>query len=105
MLFWDGTEITDFLKESRITVEEGIFEKIIYWKIQDGDKKEYCQIRFSQNILPCLIDELKPVFGLTKIGTHWIKYKGRFLILLKSLHRNDVVYFDLTLDKIRFNKN
>lgn len=38
-------------------------------------------VKGSKSTDACLIDELKPVFGLTKMGTHHSRLKGKTIIL------------------------
>jgi hypothetical protein len=99
MFNWDGSELTDIFNEDT-TIEEGIYDKSVYWRIEKDEKEEFCIIRLSPTLFPCLIDELKPIFKLEKNGTHWIKYKGKKYILLKVMYKNGTILKELTLDKI-----
>ena len=45
-------------------------------------------VRNSNTTLPCLIDELKPIFQVVKNGTHWVKYKGKKTILMRVVMRD-----------------
>ena len=116
MFKWDGSDITFLINQENIIVEEGVYDKNTYWKISTNNEKnnennneedniEYCLVRFCITILPCLIDELKTAFNLEKIGTHWIKYKGKILILLKLVSKDDIIIKDLTLDKLGYNES
>ena len=108
MFNWDGSEVTNLLKDCNI--EEGIYGKYIYWKIYDDslgvNSPQYCMVRtMSNGTLSCLIDEIKPIFKLQKIGTHWIKYNGKKLILLKvNLNSEGAIIFDLTLDLLPYHE-
>lgn len=98
MFKWDGTDITDLISHSNITCSCKKFNKIEYWIIRyypdinnDEPKlvkecEEICMIRSCKNGISCLIDELKPIFGLRKLGTHWCKYgpKNKTKILIKA---------------------
>lgn len=102
MFKWNGTEVTDLLKNA--IIEEGIYHKTIYWRITwDENLEDFCMVRtMSNGTLSCLIDEIKPIFNLQKIGTHWIKYNNKKLILLKvNLFEGSIIY-DLTLDLFDF---
>ena len=44
--------------------------KFRYWSLNIGGHKTVCRVRLSKTTFPNIIDELKPVFGLPKIGTH-----------------------------------
>ena len=104
MFKWDGSNITDFINNENTIIEEGVNEKKIYWKITNGNFTEICLIRSSTNTLPCLIDELKEVFGLEKIGTHWFKFKSKNMILLKLIREKDYILEELSLDQLGFIK-
>lgn len=98
MLPWDGSQIN--LNE--LFIEEGTFEKTVYWLLRKEDNVEYCIVRTCLNILPCLIDELKPIFKIEKNGTHWGKLGSKIMILLKVKVVNDVIIEDLSLDQIGY---
>jgi hypothetical protein len=112
MLEWDGTEITKLLSKAKI--REAVYHKTIYWtitwkKVKKKTKKsrrirEYCIVKnLNHGLIPCLIDEIKPIFGLKKIGTHWAKYDGKNLLFLKVVNDSKGhILSDLTLDKYGF---
>lgn len=104
MFKWDGSDLTEFLKRKDVRVEEGIYEKLILWRFywnEDGKRtSQLCIVRSCQNILPCLIDEIKPVFNIEKLGTHWTRYKSRRLLLIKPHLSDDVLIEDLPLNII-----
>lgn len=55
----------------------------------------------SQRLLPCIIDEIKPLFGLGKIGTHLVRIgKTYWLILHPDINTNGEVILDLSLSEI-----
>lgn len=80
---WDGSDLTDWCNSC--TIFTGKLNKLHWWKIIDNKDKIYlCFARTSSNgAIPCIIDELKPLFGLIKIGTHWVKLKGKTYILYR----------------------
>ncbi len=104
MFKWNGSDITNFINDERTVIEEATNEKNKYWKITNGKKSEICLIRSSTNTQACLIDEIKPVFKLEKIGTQWFKFKGKNMILLKPHIEKNYVVEDLSLDELGFNK-
>ena len=81
---WDGSDLTIPLKRFNIdkctTDGKG---KLKYWKIYQGDEKIYCEVRSCKNILPIIIDELKPIFGQTKMGTHWTTIGKKIYMLIR----------------------
>ena len=114
MLEWNGTEITKLLGKAKI--REAVYHKTIYWtltwkKVNKKTKKsrrirEYCIVKnLNHGLIPCLIDEIKPVFGLYKIGTHWANYDGKKLLFLRvTVDSKGHIISDLTLDKISSQK-
>lgn len=85
MFVWDGTELTEQLKNAEIF--EATYNKKIYWKIKvlynNLLYEETCIVRSSKGSITALIDEIKIVFGLPKLGTHWIKKDNKFKLLIR----------------------
>lgn len=104
MFKWDGTNITDIISESDIY--EAKYNGKTYWIIKyiDNDDKlheEICMVRSCKNSISCLIDELKPVFGLPKVGTHWFKQGAKMKMLLKCVKTKEgYIKEEITLNKI-----
>ena len=72
---WNGTYI-GILTEDNI-LAKFYAENSEYWNIKIGNFSTSCLIRKSKNdYTHCLVDELKPVFGLSKLGTHYAWYAG-----------------------------
>ena len=82
MFKWDGTDITDLVSECNIF--EATYNKTTYWVIKKNkiESSEICLVR-NGNTTVCLSDELKSIFGLKKVGTHWIRYNNKIKILIK----------------------
>lgn len=111
MFRWDGSDITNII--SGCDIYTGNFNKLKYWiihfnehdndhdndKIGDNDHdKEICIVRTSKNTLSCLVDEIKSVFNLEKIGTHWCKINGKIYILFKCVYdKNGYIKEETTL--------
>lgn len=100
MFKWDGSEVTDFLKREDVYWEEAIYEKYVLWRIYHKKLEEICYVRSCSSTISCLIDELKPVFKIEKMGTHFTKFHGRMLILLKPNIVNNVVIEDISLSQV-----
>lgn len=110
MFKWDGSDVTEIISQSDIYGAK--YNKKNYWVIRHTDpnsnitSEETCMIRNSKNSLPCLIDELKPVFGLQKIGTNWCVHKGKFKILYKIVKTpENYIKEESTLDKYEVTDN
>lgn len=59
-----------------------------------------CLIKSIDSILPAILDELKPIFSLEKIGTHTFRYKGHLMIAYKPYLIRGEIFPELTLDGI-----
>lgn len=91
MFKWNGTDVTELLKHAEIY--EADYNKKRYWyiKLLYGDKEltEYCMVRACKGTIPCLIDELKPIFRLPKLGTQWCIFKGKYKQLIRCVKNRD----------------
>jgi len=93
MFSWNGTEVTDIISQSDIY--EAKYGRNTYWIIQYNDPKtdepmeETCIVRTSKSSATCIVDELKPVFGLQKLGTHWCKQASKIRILIRCAKTED----------------
>lgn len=86
MFTWDGTDISDIISECDIY--EAKHNKIKYWVIHsipglNGTYNEICIVKSTKTTIPCLVDELKDVFSLPKLGTHWCRINSKYYILIK----------------------
>ena len=106
MFKWNGSNITDFINNKKIIIREAIYEKNIFWTIWDKTRNisDIGLVRSSSNNMPCLIDEMKPAFGLEKIGTHWFKFGGKIMILSKVIFEDGSIVQELHLNQIKYNK-
>ena len=108
MFNWDGTDVSDIINTSEIF--EAKYNKRTYWVIREPNPEskpesnpteETCLVRSCKTNLPCIIDELKPIFGLQKLGTHWCKYKGKVKQLIKCVRGTEgYVTEEITLNQI-----
>ena len=108
---WDGTYL-GYITKSQI-LDKYKYEGYIYWKLQlniipneSGESQitVFCGARGSQNTYPCIIDQLKELFGLRKMGTHWLRLGKRIIIVTKVESNSDfeiLTYLKLS----RFEKN
>lgn len=102
ILKWDGSEITDILEE---TIKLQMFiDGIIYWRIEWKDGSYvYCEVKNYNNTLPVIIDEIKPIFGITKNGTHWIKIGNKIKMLINvEINKNNEIQKEYLLNQIDF---
>ena len=126
---WNGTFLGDITDQNIIERYNGTNFK--YWKIHINDHVTTCMVKGARDCTFCIVDEIKPLFKLIKLGTHYVKYKSRFIILmsirvtmdfkniveevtLNNIRSNDIITEDLKMkilfifvfrDIFRFNKN
>ena len=98
---WDGTELQNFGENNIIEkITSYIFE---YWVIRYQECQTIVLVRKTKCYTPCLVDELKPLFGLQKLGTHYAKYGSGYVILIRS--RTDLtgrnIIIESTLNNIK----
>jgi hypothetical protein len=79
---WDGSELKGF-------IDENIIEKIVirtfeYWVISYNNERTVALIRKTKCYTPCIVDELKVLFGLQKLGTHYVKNGATYTILIRA---------------------
>ena len=105
MFKWDGTDVTDIISKSDIFGAK--FNRLNYWVIQYVDPEtnetteETCIVRNCKNSLPCVVDEIKPVFGLQKLGTQWCRQGGKTHILIKCVYTKEgYIKEEITLNMI-----
>ena len=72
---WDGSYLGE------VTNLKYLFED--YCQIEINLYVGYGKIKRSLTVQPCIIDEMKIIFGLPKMGTHWFTYKNKVYILTK----------------------
>lgn len=82
---WDGSDLGSYPDD--VIIYEDAFDNIKYWKINVDGNTELCMYRKYTNMFPCVVDELKPVFGVTKNGTHKIKI-GASKYIITRLHQD-----------------
>ena len=105
MFRWDGTDVSVLINQCDIY--EAKYNKLKYWVIHSPDKQtETCIARSSKCSLPCLVDELKPVFGLPKLGTHWCRLKNQTYVLIKcNKTKEGYIQEEITLNQIEQQTN
>lgn len=79
---WDGSFLGN-ITDSQI-MQIFYYDNFEYWTIVHQGYATVCQVRKSKKYTQCLVDELKPLFGLIKIGTHYGNYKAGYVILLRA---------------------
>lgn len=79
---WNGTylgEISDENIKNRF-----YYSSFEYWIVALDRYLTTCMVKKTKHYTTCLVDELKPIFGLNKLGTHYCKYKTSYAILIRA---------------------
>jgi len=71
-----------------------------YWRLEINGFTAYCLARRNYDRFPCLADELKPIFGLRKLGSHTITVGSIRYAILRAWQRGNQVLQELTLAEI-----
>lgn len=82
---WDGSHLGDF-KANEISYHSSTNDDetlLPIWTIKHDNLTFTAMVKSSKDQFPCLADELKPLFGLLKLGTHMIKVGGKSYLLIK----------------------
>jgi hypothetical protein len=90
---WDGTFLGKINKTNILQIIK--FKKDTYWKIKIGEMTFHCLAKQSKNTYPCIIDELKYLFKIPKLGTHYCKINSKIYILVRVLTGN---IYDINVD-------
>lgn len=79
---WNGTHLGEINIYNIIDFR--VDGSIVYWKIRLYGHETICIVRKCKTNNPCVIDELKSIFGLKKLGTHSVSYLGDTYILIRA---------------------
>lgn len=77
---WDGSYLGQHPKSIVIATSKP--HRYRFSQLMIDRSTTYVIMKESKTIIPCIIDELKPLFGLTKLGTHSIHIGGRLYVLV-----------------------
>jgi hypothetical protein len=97
VLRWDGSYLGKYTKEILLT---NLNKPPVYWYIQTDTFSTFCIAKRTDDNFPCLCDELKPIFGLTRIGTHSIIIGNNFYVIYKVLIKHGYIIEDCKLSEI-----
>lgn len=85
MLPWNGSFLGYITKAQILDIAK--FSGEVYWRLHvkdsltSTDTTIVCRARGAQNTFPCIIDQLKELCNIPKIGTHWVRLGKRIIIL------------------------
>ena len=101
---WDGSYLgvmTDMNIKDRIR-----FMNLKYWQISLFGHTQICIIRQVTTSCPCISDELKILFGLSKLGTHRVRYHKKMYVLIKPrISRQREIIRETSISNIDFTDN
>lgn len=93
-LKWDGSHLgTWSLKDIEISKDPDTI-----WLIKATNTRVTAVL--NKNSYPCIVDELKPLFGLVKVGTHMVCLKGKSYLLRPLRTGKEVTVKDVEHDKL-----
>lgn len=109
MLKWDGTHLGQF--HESIILAKTKTKHGRYWKIKIPltDKPEprevevYCLAKIVKNFFPAIIDEIKPIFGLPKMGTHTLRIEGFLYLIIRIPTIRGIIIEDHCLNELTIN--
>lgn len=90
---WDGTYL-GIIHDNNINKKYIVGERE-YWDITINKFRVVCLIKKVKDCTSCIIDELKSLFALEKMGTHHIKYHNNFIVLYRcrlSIDGKEMIY-------------
>lgn len=88
---WDGSYLGEFPPLALIRFQIGTLR---IGRLLTGVCTITGIISAPNSTLPCVLDQLKPLFGLASVGCHSFKIKGRIYILQKLISEGEAIYFD-----------
>ena len=98
MFKWDGSSLGSH--RYNIIESSAIIDNIKYAHIKLNNEETYAIYYRSDSLFPCIIDELKPLFGLIKLGTHSILIESKQFILVKVPTSSGSIITEVSVDKL-----
>lgn len=95
---WDGSHLGTF--DKTIIVDEWFNDKIKYNTLAINNGIIHCQMKRTNDILPCIIDNLKPLFNLNQRGLHRITIANYNYLLYYVSIQNMQVAYDIKLKDV-----
>lgn len=90
---WDGTCLPYFSGQRNIIYKfKDPNTKLNYWVINYCNTQAVCIVKSVKNVASCIYDELMPLFGLSKMGTHYVILGVKIYILYRVQTVNNEQY-------------
>jgi hypothetical protein len=91
-LIWDGSDLGD-ISRFFISITEAAFDTVgARLKLKTGKKVIDCLAWKYKDDIPLIIDELKPIFGLRKIGRHKCVIQKVKLLIARIVDENENIF-------------
>jgi len=95
-ILWDGSNLGDLdLLDIKWNIKK---ENRTVWIFKWKEQNIACEVVNIQNNIPCVLDEMKYIFGIPKIGTHTVTH-GKKIYLLKRIRSENRSVASIILDK------
>lgn len=104
---WDGSHLGEFKHDIICGTCEINGDR--YCKFNINDHIFYAHIKTVTDNISCLVDELKELFGLRKLGTHTVRIHSKLYLLIKantikSATKNEMsIIEDISINKVAIN--
>lgn len=77
-----------------------------YWKLNVMGHGKVCIVRSINDGTACVCDELKIFFGLSKLGTHTVRYHNKLYLLIEAkLDSEGDIFEEITINNIMVNSD
>ena len=101
---WDGSYLGRIGNHN--ILEQVVYTGIKYWRLRILGHTKICIIRNITNLSPCIADEIKELFFLPKLGTHYVIYHSKKYLLIEArVDAKGKIIEEITIDKVDPNKN
>lgn len=96
---WDGTNLGELTDDNILEQLETITvsnKKLYVFRLKINDKYPIGLGYSTENGIPCITDQLKPMFNITPAGSHFFKYKSFQYFIIRYFE--DLSYYDRLSD-------
>jgi len=92
---WNGTFLGKLTKDD---IEDiGVYNEKQYLRLKTDNGNIPCQVKSIKNAIPCILDEIKPLFKLFKHGTHYANLDHKFVMLIRVSYNDDEIFLHTPL--------
>lgn len=96
---WNGTFLGVYKSD---IIRSTVLKQDKYFRLSSQKFDEICIYRnmktYKHATFACIVDELKPIFGLMKLGTHSIKIGTKYYMLIKPCYDGQIIIEDKKLE-------